>query len=57
MIGQNFKEIAELFSTGKFSEVENYLSDDIVWNIYEEKQIISGKQQVLEFMKKIGNYF
>ena len=52
-----FKEIAELFSTGKFSEVENYLSGDIVWNIYEEKQIISGKQPVIEFMKKIGNYF
>ena len=57
MIGQNYKEIAALFSSGKFSEVENYLSDDIVWNIYEEKQIISGKQQVLEFMKKVGNFF
>ena len=38
MVGLNFKEIAELFSSGKFSEVENYLSDDIVWNIYEEKK-------------------
>ena len=57
MIGQNYKEIAALFSSGKFSEVENYLSDDIVWNIYEEKQIISGKKPVIEFMKKIGNYF
>ena len=57
MIGVNFKEIAEVFSSGKFSEVEKYLSDDIVWNIYEEKQIISGKHQVLEYTKKIGNYF
>ena len=57
MVGQNFKEIAEFFSSGKFSEVENYLSDDIVWNIYEEKQIITGKHAVIEFMKKIGNYF
>ena len=57
MAGQNFKEIAELFSSGKFSEVENYLSEDIVWNIYEEKQIITGKQPVIEFMKKVSNYF
>ena len=53
----NYKEIAELFSSGKFSEVENYLSDDIVWNIYEEKQIITGKPAVLELMKKVGNFF
>jgi hypothetical protein len=57
MIGLNFKEIAELFSSGKFSEVENYLSDDIVWNIYEEKQVLSGKESVIKFMKKIGEYF
>jgi len=50
-------EIAQLFSGGKFAEVEDYLSADIVWNIYEEKQIISGKNSVLEFMRKVGGYF
>lgn len=50
-------EIAQLFSEGKFAEVEGYLSADIVWNLYEEKKIISGKQSVLEFMKKVGGYF
>ena len=53
----NYKEIAEFFSSGKFSEVEYYLADDIVWNIYEEKQIISGNQQVIEFTKKVSNFF
>lgn len=50
-------EIAQLFSGGKFTEVEDYLSANIVWNVYEEKQIISGKQSVLEFMRKVGGYF
>ena len=49
-------EIAQLFSRGKFAEVEEYLSADIVWNIYEEKQIISGKTPVLAFMRKVGGY-
>ena len=57
MNGLNAKEIAEYFSSGKFTEIEKYLSDDIVWNIYEEKQILSGKQAVIDFMKKIGEYF
>ncbi len=51
------KEIAQLFSSGKFEEVEKHLADDITWNIYEEKQIISGKNQVLAFTKKVANYF
>ncbi len=51
------KEIAELFSSGKFAEVENYLTADVVWNIYEEKQVISGKPSVIAFMRKVGAYF
>ena len=51
------KEIAQLFSAGKFAEVEKYLSADMEWNIYEEKQIISGKGPVIEFMRKVGDYF
>lgn len=51
------KEIALLFSAGKFDEVENYLSENIVWNIYEEKKVISGKKPVMEFTRKVGDYF
>jgi hypothetical protein len=50
-------EIAKLFSGGKFAEVEEYLSADIVWNLYEEKKIISGKQPVIDFMRNVGGYF
>ena len=57
MSGVNYREIAELFSSGKFSEVEDHLSDDIVWNIYEDKKIITGKQSVIDFTKKVSNYF
>lgn len=53
----NPREIAELFSSGKFNEVENYLSEEIVWNIYEEKKVLSGKKPVIEFMKKTSDYF
>ena len=53
----NARQIAELFSSGKFAEVEKHLSDEIVWNIYEEKQILSGKEQVIKFMKKTTEYF
>jgi hypothetical protein len=57
MNGSTYKEIATLFSTGKFAEVESHLSDDIVWNIYEEKKVLSGKRSVSEFMKKTEDYF
>lgn len=57
MTGKEPKEIALLFSEGKFMEVEQYLSADIVWNVYEEKKVISGKQSVIDFMRKVGAYF
>ena len=50
-------EIAQLFSEGKFAEVEDYLSAEIEWNIYEEKKVLSGKTSVLNFTKKVGEYF
>lgn len=51
------REIAQLFSEGKFSEVEGYLSADMVWNVYEEKKVISGRKAVIEFTTKVGEYF
>jgi len=53
----NAREIAEFFSSGRFEEVEKYLSEDIVWNIYEEKKVLTGKRSVTEFIKKTGEYF
>jgi hypothetical protein len=50
-------ELARLFSEGKFDEVETYLSEDIVWNIYEEKKVLSGKKPVMEFTRKVAEYF
>ena len=50
-------EIAQLFSGGKFSEVEDYLSAEIEWNIYEEKKILKGKTPVIDFTRKVGEYF
>ena len=50
-------EVAQLFSGGKFADIEDYLSVDIEWNLYEEKRIIAGKSHVLEFMRKAGEYF
>lgn len=57
MNGLNAREIAEHFSSGKFAEIEKYLLDDIVWNIYEEKKVLTGKKPVTDFMKKTGEYF
>ena len=57
MNGLNAREIAEHFSSGKFTVVEKYLSDDIVWNIYEEKKVVTGKESVIQFMKKTEEYF
>jgi hypothetical protein len=43
------KEIAELFSNGKFEQIMDFLSDGIVWNIIGENSF-DGKKQ----LKKIA---
>jgi hypothetical protein len=57
MSNKQHREIAQLFSGGKFAVVEDYLSEDIEWNIYEEQQFIAGKKQVIEFSRNIAAYF
>jgi hypothetical protein len=54
---KNNTEVAQLFSVGKFDEVEAYISDNIEWNIYEEKMCINGKADVLKFCRSIADYF
>lgn len=51
------KEIAMLLSGGNFEKAERYLTEDIEWNLYEDKQTVSGKKNVLEFCKKVSEYF
>ena len=51
------KEIAKLFSGGDFEKIENNLSEDIEWNIYENFQKLEGKKSVIEFAKKVAQYF
>ncbi len=41
------KEIATLFSIGKFENIMGYLNDGIVWNIVGE-HILEGKKAVIE---------
>ncbi len=50
------KEIAELFSNGKFDKTMDYLSDEIVWNIVGEN-IFDGKKAVMENCEQTAEYF
>ncbi len=51
------KEVAQLFSGGDFEQVSDYLAEDVEWNIYEDAQQIKGKQDVIDFCRKIAKYF
>lgn len=53
----NKKEIATLFSGGKFDEVEMHLSENIEWNIYEELQSFKGRNDVMQFARSVVAYF
>lgn len=50
------KEIAELFSNGKFDKTTDYLSDEIVWNVVGEN-IFDGKKAVTENCEQTTKYF
>lgn len=50
------KEIAKLFSNGKFENIMNYLSDKIVWNVIGEN-IFEGKNAVKENCELTAKYF
>ncbi|NND94614.1 MAG: SnoaL-like domain-containing protein [Flavobacteriales bacterium] len=50
------KEIAELFSNGKFEQIMNYLSDEIVWNVIGENKF-DGKKSVVENCRQTAEYF
>lgn len=50
------REIASLFSAGKFSETYPYLSDDIKWTIAGEREL-TGKRVVIEYCNQVASYF
>ncbi|MCK0148174.1 nuclear transport factor 2 family protein [Arenibacter sp. F26102] len=50
------KEIAELFSNGKFEKVISHLSDGIVWNVVGENTY-TGKKAVSENCQQTAEYF
>lgn len=50
------KEIAVLFSNGKFENILNRISHDCVWEIYGEKKL-SGKEMIIQNCKEVGEYF
>lgn len=50
------KEIATLFSTGKFLSVLAYLTDDIVWNTIGDRSF-KGKKSVTEHCESTAAYF
>ncbi|MDZ4711810.1 MAG: nuclear transport factor 2 family protein [bacterium] len=52
----SLKNIAELFSGGKFEQTYPFLADDIQWNIIGE-DMLTGKQSVVEFCDRTALYF
>ena len=50
------KEIAELFSNGKFEQITDFLSDGIVWNIVGENYF-DRKKAVKEICEQTAEYF
>ncbi len=44
------KEIAELFSTGKFEATFPYLAEEVIWKIAGDKQL-NGKSEVVSICK------
>jgi hypothetical protein len=54
---KNIKDIASLFSGGKFEEVTDYIAETVEWNTYEEKLCINGKSDLLKFCKSVAEYF
>lgn len=50
-------EVVQLFSGGKFDEVEDHLAENVEWQIYEEKMTIIGKAEVIKFCRSVAEYF
>lgn len=49
-------DIATCFSTGQFSQIQDYFSEAITWEIVGERQLL-GLDQVLKYCQTIEHYF
>jgi len=49
-------DIATCFSTGQFSQIQDYFSEAITWEIVGERQLV-GLDQVLKHCQTIEHYF
>ena len=49
-------EIAKCFSLGQFSQIDQYLDDNIIWDVIGENTFL-GKLAVLQQTQKIESYF
>lgn len=56
MIKMNLLTIAKHCSLGQFSQIHQYLDNEISWQIIGENSY-SGKTNVIEHMTKVENYF
>jgi ketosteroid isomerase-like protein len=52
----NNQQIAEAFSTGRFSACYAFLADTVQWQVVGE-QLLQGKEAVVAFCEKTAAYF
>lgn len=50
------KDVAVSLSIGKFDEAHSYLSEDVKWNIVNDR-VLNGFDKVEEYFKPISKYF
>jgi hypothetical protein len=50
------KEIAESFSTGKFENTFPYLSEDVVWRLVGDSEIVGKSEVVLNCQKTTAHH-
>ena len=52
----SIREVAELFSNGKFENIMDYFSEGIVWDVIGES-LFEGKKAVRENCEQTASYF
>jgi limonene-1,2-epoxide hydrolase len=55
-MSMTLQQIAESFSGGKFNQVYQYLSDNILWSIVGENSF-EGKKAVIDNCEQVASYF
>lgn len=50
-------DIARQFSSGEFAGIEKHLAPEVEFHIHEDDTHLIGKDQVIQFCRKIASYF